>query len=96
MNRRWWGELARAQFETGNKSVGIGLMKGALEIRKEEEEGYSLDVMHQAYPYEMLGQWCWLSKRYPEGYEYVKEALAWAPDNERLRHNLVEFRKRMN
>lgn len=96
MNRRWWAELARAHFENGNRSIGMGLMKAALEIKKAEEDGYSLDVMHQAYPYEMLAQWCWMTKRYPEGYEYIKEALAWAPTNERLQNNIEQFRQKLN
>jgi len=95
-NRRWWGELARAMFEYGYQDVGIGLMKAALEIPKEREDGYTIEMMHQTYPHDLLAQWCWLTKRYREGYEHIKEALSWSPDSKRLKDNLQFFRAKLN
>jgi len=92
MNRRWWAELARAHAESGNMEIAIGLMKAALEIPKEKEDGYSLPIMHGAYPWDLLQQWCWVTRRYDEGYECAKEALGWLPGEKRLMENLALHR----
>lgn len=91
MRREWWGSLAELYHAEGQEQVATGLLKCALEIPPPGGKTYTTHYWYGAHPHDLLARCLWKQRRYEEGYEQAKIAMALSPGSDRLAKNLAFF-----
>jgi len=90
LRRDWFGALAEHYHKQGKDAQAVPLLYGALQIPP-PATAYCTQVWYGPHIHDLLARCLWKLKRYQEGREQARLAVALDPDSERLRDNLQWF-----